>query len=955
VGRIILNKHIFFLVSLCFLIQTISCSTKKNLIHTEEKPIRCAVDGIKIKSLHIDKYSNVLTGQVLTYGNCLINVEKEYRLQTKYNLWIISGIPVVIGLSKVFFSGPEPDSDAPEDVQEEYSRQRWNGAFIFGGGLLLPQYIFRDSTKKKFETHQKQERLERLASNKRLTISLLGTKRYVKTDHQGYFTLNVMNLLKNKKVDFNNRNITFSYQGQYVTEKFSGTEIAHLEKQLLDIKGKPQAPPYPLAELTINKLNIAANDELKINVIVENKGKGSLYRLKGTINSSYPLLNKKEFNFGRILPGERKQLTRSIRIPIRSKDQEVSLKVNFVEHNDYIPPPQAVKISIRALSKDEVQNLYHSGRLSKADALYFAKVGKLSRPVLAYSYQVKDDITGTSAGNSDGIIQRGETIKILLTVKNNGKVEATNVVAKLQLQRKLTGIDFFKDRASLGNIASGELKQCDFSVAVKRTSTKGIIPLKLTLVETGLNVSVSKKLSLPLDDRIAPMVIVTRKKVTSTFDTDIFSGAGNNTSILAKVGRGQVLQVTGELSGWYQLNIPQIGKGWIQISKVKDYVALKPGKPKTKAPQDFTAQPQIIRVFQQSPPAIHIIEPATTRLETDRDRVRIAGAVLDDKGIKDFEIFVNDHKLTEGKGLILVRKANKTHRFDFEVLLKEGANKIVLKAKDNDNLEASEYLSITRTINIGNIWAAIIGIQDYKKIRKLDYAVNDAVAMADYLKSHLEVPSDHIHVLLDEEATKKNISKLLGTTLREKAGKDDSIIIYYSGHGVVEPDPNCPDGDGLEKYLAPVDTDREDLYSTGISMEEIKRIFNRIRAERIIFIADTCFSGASGGRTFLTTETKTEISDGFLRRLTEGKGRIILAASGANEVSHEDSNLKHGVFTFFLLKALKGAGDDNHDGYITVDEAYRYVSEEVPKATRQTQMPIKKGEVKGQIYLGKVK
>ncbi len=415
------------------------------------------------------------------------------------------------------------------------------------------------------------------------------------------------------------------------------------------------------------------------------------------------------------------------------------------------------------------------------------------------------------------------------------------------------------------------------------------------------------------------------------------------------------MQVTGELPGWYQLDLPQIGKGWIQTAKVEDYRAPESDRPQALLSPDLIAQPQIIRVFQQSPPAIHILEPASASLEVDRDRVRIAGAVLDDKGIQDFMVLVNDRKLTEGRGIKLVRKARKTHHFDFEVALKEGANKVVIRAKDNDNLEASEYLSITRTIHVGNIWAAIIGIEDYQRIRKLGYAVDDAISMADYLRSHLEVPPDHIYVLLDKEATLKNVRKLLGTTLREKAGKGDTVIIYYSGHGVVEPDPNCPDGDGLEKYLTPVDTDREDLYSTGLSMEEIKRIFNRIRAERIVFIADTCFSGASGGRTFLTTETKTELSDGFLKRLTEGKGRVILAASGANEVSHEDDKLKHGVFTYYLLKALKGASDDNNDGYITVDEAYRYVSEEVPKATRQMQMPVKKGEVEGQIYLGKVK
>ena len=87
-------------------------------------------------------------------------------------------------------------------------------------------------------------------------------------------------------------------------------------------------------------------------------------------------------------------------------------------------------------------------------------------------------------------------------------------------------------------------------------------------------------------------------------------------------------------------------------------------------------------------------------------------------------------------------------------------------------------------------------------------------------------------------------------------------------------------------------------------------------------------------------------------RIARGKGKIILTASGANEVSAEKPNLKHGVFTYFLLEGLKGKADTDQDGLITVDEAYRYVSEHVPDATDQQQHPVKKGAVEGQLILG---
>ncbi|UCD88464.1 MAG: hypothetical protein JSW04_08270, partial [Desulfobacterales bacterium] len=137
-------------------------------------------------------------------------------------------------------------------------------------------------------------------------------------------------------------------------------------------------------------------------------------------------------------------------------------------------------------------------------------------------------------------------------------------------------------------------------------------------------------------------------------------------------------------------------------------------------------------------------------------------------------------------------------------------------------------------------------------------------------------------------------------------------------------------------------------------MSDLQKIFSRIRSDRLIFIADACYSGAAGGRTIISSRRAT-ISENFLNRLSSGKGRIILTASGANQIAKEDSSLGHGVFTYYLIQALKGAGDVDGDGYVTVDEAYSYVSKAVPKATGQAQTPVRKGESVGEVYLGRVK
>jgi uncharacterized caspase-like protein len=138
-------------------------------------------------------------------------------------------------------------------------------------------------------------------------------------------------------------------------------------------------------------------------------------------------------------------------------------------------------------------------------------------------------------------------------------------------------------------------------------------------------------------------------------------------------------------------------------------------------------------------------------------------------------------------------------------------------------------------------------------------------------------------------------------------------------------------------------------------MREVETIFQRLAPERVIFITDSCYSGATAGRTFQTASRRAVVSEAFLSRLSKGKGRVVLTASRANEVSEERDNLGHGVFTYYLLEGLMGKADLDGDGIITVDEAYAYVSKKVSEATGQNQHPVKKGEVEGQLILGTVR
>jgi uncharacterized caspase-like protein len=143
--------------------------------------------------------------------------------------------------------------------------------------------------------------------------------------------------------------------------------------------------------------------------------------------------------------------------------------------------------------------------------------------------------------------------------------------------------------------------------------------------------------------------------------------------------------------------------------------------------------------------------------------------------------------------------------------------------------------------------------------------------------------------------------------------------------------------------------------SIDIWFLDVEKIFQRIRSERLIFIADTCYSGAAGGRTMMVSNTRANISDKFYERISKGKGRVIISSSSANEISKEDDRLKHGIFSYFLLKGLKGDADQDHDGIITVSELFRYISRKVPEASAQDQHPVRRGETEGELVIGRTK
>jgi len=133
--------------------------------------------------------------------------------------------------------------------------------------------------------------------------------------------------------------------------------------------------------------------------------------------------------------------------------------------------------------------------------------------------------------------------------------------------------------------------------------------------------------------------------------------------------------------------------------------------------------------------------------------------------------------------------------------------------------------------------ALCIGINNYPGTQMdLQGCVNDANDWA----AALAARGFKVAKLLDGQATKaamvKAMNDLIGT-----AGKGDSLVITFSGHGTYQPDEDGDEADGLDEALCPYD-----LQTNGAALvdDEIRAIFGARKAGvRLVLISDSCHSG----------------------------------------------------------------------------------------------------------------
>ncbi len=204
----------------------------------------------------------------------------------------------------------------------------------------------------------------------------------------------------------------------------------------------------------------------------------------------------------------------------------------------------------------------------------------------------------------------------------------------------------------------------------------------------------------------------------------------------------------------------------------------------------------------------------------------------------------------------------------------------------------------TRAVLIGNGRFPL----DPERLRDIPAIENNLTDLAGLLAdpSVLGLPAENITTIHDRTMAE------IATCLRREAERtDDTLLVYYAGHGI-------PSHHGF--FLAGVDTTDAEAEFNGLDFQRIRRIVQECPARRKVLILDCCFSGRA--------IEMMGAENAILRTELEAvEGTYAIAAAPANRVALAPEGARHTAFTGELIRILD-EGVENGAAVIRLQEIY---------------------------------
>jgi carboxyl-terminal processing protease len=408
---------------------------------------------------------------------------------------------------------------------------------------------------------------------------------------------------------------------------------ADVSLEILDTDGKPVR-------------RAVAGQKVRLKASVKVRGKRGIWRLHAYLRSEIGILNGREFVFGRIGPGE-----------TRSWEVEMEL-------------PKSLEMQADKLTLE----LWSGGEKTDIKTHHAFEVGALALPRFATSVRVEDD-----EGNRDGLIQRGESIRLAVDVENLGPGAAQNVLVTLKNESgEQVYIRSGRDR--IGELALNGTSTSYFTLDIRSGLASQDVQLQLTVVDQTLRTWMQQDVSLP----VFPNEFPTGKDATGWVRAGdkavpVHAGAHEDSLRVGALKAGSLVGIRRKAGDWALVALSgsedQEIQGWIQDSDLEH-------------PQGGAATGEAFEPApRRSPPALELVTTTLSEgdLSTREATFELTGTARyasSERGRRYVYVFRGDDKVFFQAGA--PGAAARELAFETEIPLEPGRNVLSVIARQGE-------------------------------------------------------------------------------------------------------------------------------------------------------------------------------------------------------------------------------------------------------------------------------
>jgi hypothetical protein len=320
-------------------------------------------------------------------------------------------------------------------------------------------------------------------------------------------------------------------------------------------------------------------------------------------------------------------------------------------------------------------------------------------------------------------------------------------------------------------------------------------------------------------------------------------------------------------------------------------------------------------------------------LTVNESQVQLSGIIKDSSKISELTIFGSSVPI------------NKSGKFNTTLYVPLGKSNITIEAIDIFGNKSGRVVTVVRnkavvkntakrlippTVMMNsnpNAVALIIGVDKYESITSAPWAESDAGSFYDYAQNALGISADRIRLITGSDSSEAGIWKSVERWLPTVVDRNKSdVYLYFAGHGLAS-------ADGNNAYLIPWDGDPDLLERTSILRSELIDGLKDLNAANVTLFMDTCYSGkARGGKGTLVADSRglRIVKKDTLYNLPNNF--TLFAAAANDETASSHPSLKHGLFSYWMMRGLGGDADSNGDRKITNGELHAFINKNVQKS-----------------------